>query len=477
MISTTISTTISSKWLALASVVLLACKSDPEPGKPAAADPVERPAIEPKPGEPGESGESGESGGADESETGDPRLGDEAHVIPFADRTSMGYLLLFPASKTAPKLPTREQLAVLVQQAFADRRRDGEIDLLLTMIATEPHTTELGGFDLEPPSLEEVELELAATGGTTTSAEPPESTGPGRELSEDEQREQAEQRERERIFDLLGLHIELIRIGVGEDDVIPSEAMRDPVLTRGLDEAERESLPGRGWALLLRADYRNQHGVRGLRLLQTLVRVVAEREHALIHDPDTLETMNLATFEQRRLRVNAGNVADQLAIVPFVDPRHEGLLRLTTRGMRRFGAVDLELDGLPADPVLLQQASDLLAGLALVLAREGEVDVSGFAVQVPDELEIDFEAVTQTYGSRSVPLARCAGCPGRVVVHLVERAVEDHDPDDHVVARVVAPQDESDGPDYDHPQWVRGVLARLFGSAGTAAPLRPADEP
>ena len=104
MISTTISTTISSKWLALASVVLLACKSDPEPGKPAAADPVERPAIEPKPGEP-RSGESGESGGADESETGDPRLGDEAHVIPFADRTSMGYLLLFPASKTAPKLP------------------------------------------------------------------------------------------------------------------------------------------------------------------------------------------------------------------------------------------------------------------------------------------------------------------------------------------------------------------------------------
>jgi hypothetical protein len=380
-------------------------------------------------------------------------------VIPFADRTSMGYLLLLPATKKPPELPTREHLAVLVQQAFPDRRRDGEIDLLLTLIATEPHTTELG-FDLQPPSLDEDELE-----GTTTGA-----AAPTIEIGEDELREQMAKRERERIFDLIGLHIELIRLGVGEGDVIPSAAMTDPVLTRGLEPPERDSLPGRAWALLLRADYRNQHGVRGLRLLQTLVRVVAEREGALIHDPDTLETMNLATFEQRRLRVNAGNVADQLAIVPFDDPRHPGKFRMTTRGMRRFGAVDLELDGLPGDPAVLQQASDLLAGLALALAREGEVDVTGFAVQVPDELEVEFDAVVQTHGSRPTPLKRCADCPARAVVHLVERPSEDHDPDDHVVARVVAPREQSDEPDYDHPQWALGALADLFGSASAASP-------
>jgi hypothetical protein len=443
--------------LALVCVGVLACKPEPEP------EAQQADASSPSKPEPKSESESEEE--SDEGETGDPRTGEQAHVIPFADRTSMGYLLLLPASKSPPTLPTREQLAVLVQQAFPDRRRDGEIDLLLTMIATEPHTTELGGFDLEVPSLD------AELGTTTGAATPPV------EIGEDELREQLAMKERERIFDLLGLHIELIRLGVGDDDVIPSAALSDPVLTRGLESSERDGLPGRNWALLLRADYRNQHGVRGLRLLQTLVRVVAERDRALIHDPDTLETMNLATFEQRRLRVNAGNVADQLAIVPFEDPRHPGMLRMTTRGMRRFGAPDLELDGLPAEPIVLQQASDLLAGLALVLAREGEVDVSGFAVQVPEELEVEFETVVQTHGSRPAALQRCEGCPGSVVVHLVERASEDHDPDDHVVVRVVAPREASDEPDYDHPQWARGALARLFGTAAAAAPSVDSGKP
>src|SRR5699024_1870680 len=120
-----------------------------------------------------------------------------------------------------------------------------------------------------------------------------------------------------------------------------------PILTRGLTEEQRKSALGRSWALLLRADYRNQHAVRGLRLHQTLVRVVAERYGALIHDPDTRETMNVEPFTERRLRAAAGNVADQIAIVPFIDRNDDKLLRLATRGMRRFGSVDVELDGLP----------------------------------------------------------------------------------------------------------------------------------
>lgn len=438
--------------IVLFTALALGCRSDPP------APSQDPPPRESTPAGTGTSGPAGtgtsedehdESDASDE-ESGDPRTGEQAHVIPYADRTSMGYLLLLPASTKPPEAPTRERLATLVRQAFPDARSQGEIDLLLTLIATEPHTTELGGFDIDVPSLED--------------ADAGEDEGPSVPIDEAALADEAAAKERQRIFDLIGLHIEVIHIGVGDDDVIPSAALTDPVLTRGLEPAEREGLPGRAWALLLRADYRNQHGVRGLRLLQTLVRIVAEREQALIHDPDTLETMNLATFEARRLRVTAGNVGDQLAIVPFEDRRHPGMLRLTTRGMRRFGAIDLELDGLPAEPAVLQQASDLLAALALVVVREGEVDASGFAVVVPDELEVDFTALAQTFGDRP-GVQRCTGCPGRVGVHLVERPAEDHDPEDHVVARVVAPQPESDAADYDHPQWVLGAIARLLGSA------------
>jgi hypothetical protein len=135
--------------------------------------------------------------------------------------------------------------------------------------------------------------------------------------------------------------------------------------------------------------------------------------------------------------------------------------------MRRFGAVDVELDGLPRDAVTLQQASDLIAGLALLLAREAEVDVSGFAVAVPETLEVDCELIRQSYAARGyVPQ-----CASSIELHLVERPPESHDPRDHVVARIVAPRAESDAPDYDHPQWVRAALARLFPPAPSQPPL------
>lgn len=383
-----------------------------------------------------------------ESETGDPLSGEAAHVIPFADRTSMGYLLLLPPGTQKPEPPSRAYLQTLVEQAFPERRDAGEFDLLLTLISTSPHET---GFDgeIQAPSLD-----------------PDGETGEPVELTEAEQAKA--KAERSRTFDVIGLHIELLHLGLGEATTIPSSALEDPVLTRDLDEQQRKSLLGREYALLLRADYRNQNAVRGLRLHQTLVRVVAEHYQALIHDPDTLETMDVEAFTQRRLRVEAGNVADQIAIVPFSDPRDDSLLRMSSRGMRRFGAVDIELDGLPRDPAILQQASDLIAGLALLLAREAEVDISGFAVVVPETLELDCAMIRQSYAARDyVPPCTTAA----IELHLVERRPEPHDPRDHVVARIIAPRDQSDAPDYDHPQWVRGALTQLFPPAPSSPPI------
>lgn len=383
----------------------------------------------------------------DEGETGDPLSGEAAHVIPFADRTSMGYLLLLPPGTKNFEPPSRAYLQTLVEQAFPERRNAGEFDLLLTLISTSPHET---GFDgeIQAPALEAGD-----------------ETGKPVELTPAEQA--AAKAERSRTFDVIGLHIEVLHLGIGENATIPSSALEDPILTRELDEAQRKSLLGREYALLLRADYRNQNAVRGLRLHQTLVRVVAEHYQALIHDPDTLETMDAEAFMQRRLRVEAGNVADQIAIVPFSDPHDDNLLRMSSRGMRRFGAVDVELDGLARDPVVLQQASDLISGLALVLAREAEVDISGFAVVVPETLELDCDMIRQTYAARGyVPT-----CGAGIELHLVERAPEPHDPRDHVVARIVAPREQSDAPDYDHPQWVRAALAQLFPPAPSPPPI------
>ena len=38
------------------------------------------------------------------------------------------------------------------------------------------------------------------------------------------------------------------------------------------------------------------------------------------------------------------------------------------------------------------------------------------------------------------------------------------------LTRIVAPREQSDAPDYDHPQWVQKSLDRLFGTAGAAKP-------
>jgi hypothetical protein len=435
-------------------LLIAACQTEqPGPTKADSADALaKQPDKAPKP-EP-EVKQSTETGGPED----DALSGEAAHSIPFADRTSMGYLLLLPPTSKEPKPPTREQLRVLVEQAFPDRRRDGEIDLLLTLIETEPHSTDLGSTgELQPPSLD-VEPTKAGETGEVVAVHP------------EEIDKLAAKRERERIFDLIGLHIEIVHLGVGDAATIPTSAFEDPVLTRGLSEEQRKSLLGRSWALLLRADYRNQHAVRGLRLHQTLVRVAAEHYEAVIHDPDTLETMSVEAFSERRLQAAAGNIADQIAIVPFVDSRNDNLLRLTTRGMRRFGSVDLELDGLPRDEQVLQQASDLIAGLALAMVKEAEVEASGFAVEVPEVIEVDGELIRQSYSTRAQQPTLCTDCPGVVEVHLIERPSEDHDPEGHVVARIVAPREQSDAPDYDHPQWVRTSLVRLFGSAGAAKP-------
>ena len=59
----------------------------------------------------------------------------------------------------------------------------------------------------------------------------------------------------------------------------------------------------------------------------------------------------------------------------------------------------------------------------------------------------------------------CTDCPGRAEVHLVEREAEPHDPQHHLVVRVVAPRAKSDARDYDHPAWVRSAITRLLGPA------------
>ena len=251
----------------------------------------------------------------------------------------------------------------------------------------------------------------------------------------------------------------------GESELVSTSLLTDPVLTRELSPEERSSLAKRRQALLLRADYRNQYAVRGLRLLQTLVRIVANDRKALVHDPDTGETMGVEAFTRRRLLSSLGNVADQIAVVPFPDPRHgEGFLRLSTRGMRRFGSVDVELDGLPRDPEVLQRATDLMYGLAYQLVRLGEFDTSGYAVELDEVVDVEHADIVQAYGSRGgqVPPA-CKDCPGSTTVHLVERPAEPHDPSEHVVARVVAPREESDAAGYDHKKWALEAVASIFG--------------
>lgn len=394
--------------LLVAWVAVLACnKPGPE------SEPKPDPALKAEPAAPATEPTSKPTSKPDE----------EAHRVVFGDRTSQGYLLLLEGP-IRPELPSREELVRLVERSFPGHQSDDEVRLLIELIQTEPHST-----------VAEAPLAPDDPGRLEPAIDPKQ--------------------------DLLGLHVELVEV---DDDLVPPVAREDDILLRGLTPAERVSLENRKWAILIRADYRNMHAARGLRLLQTLVRIVAEREHALIHDPDTLETVGPARFAERRLQGSLGNIADQITVVPFPDLRHEGRARLTTRGMRRFGSVDLELDGLDPDPWVLQRATDLLLGLALVMIKEGEFDVSGFAIELDDSVTIHWRDAARAYAGREGTLPRCADCPEQVLVHLVEREREPQDPRGHVVARVVAPRQTSDAPAYDHPAWVQNSITRMFGT-------------
>lgn len=240
-------------------------------------------------------------------------------------------------------------------------------------------------------------------------------------------------------------------------------ALADPVLSRELTPAERDSLPSRTTAILLRGDYRNERAVRGLRLLQTLVRLVATDRGALIHDPDTGETMGVEAFVRRRLQAGLGNVADQVAVVPFPDRVHgEPWLRLTTRGMRRFGSPDLELDGLPRDEQALQRATFLLHGLAFQMVRLAELDPSGYPLELDEDLEISRGDITKAYARLQGAVPACTDCVGNVSVALRKRPAEPHDPQGHLVVRIVAPAD--DPAVADHGAWVITALTKLFGA-------------
>ena len=343
------------------------------------------------------------------------QLGDP-HVIVFADRTAQAYLLLLPPGDHQP--PTREALQTLVKSKLATAADEPELALLLELIATEPK--------LDPRAA------------------------------------QADGRPRA-TRDLLGLDIDVLPVG-GSKGAVGEAALRDPVLTRALTPEQRASLAGRTQALLLRAEYRNQYAVRGLRLLQTLTRVVATEQNALVHDPDTGETMGVQVFTQRRLKSSLSNIADQIAVVPFMDKFNEKGVRLSTRGMRRFGSPDLELDGLPRDPKVLQRATDLLNGLALQMVQLGEFDRTGYAVELQQLVTVDIDDVLLAYGGKAPHVPDCGeACPGEAEVHLVERPAEPHDPADHVVVRVIAPRQMSDSVDYDHAGWVKGILTDVFG--------------
>lgn len=392
------------RFLALL-LALAACKAE------------DRSSPEPTPAAPAPASAEAE---APPAPTGDEATAPERddHVVVFSDRATAAYLLLL--REPDAKLPTRAELVALVKRKLQD---GPEITKLVELVEREPVAPQGGSL-----------------GGPTDEA-------------------QANVRR----MDLLGLHIELLSLR-GDKPPIPPESLAAEPLVRLLTPAERKSLPDRTHALLLRAQYRNRDAVRGLRLLQTLVRLVAAERGALVHDAETQETMGVDAFSERRLRSGLGNVADQIVVVPFADTRHgKGLVRLTTRGMRRFASVDLELDGLPEDLATLQRGTHLLQGLAYRMVRMGEYDPQGYASQVDEEIEIELDDVRQAYSSRGVQIPACEACPREVAVHLVERASEPHDPVDHVVARVVAPPDRSGAAGYDQTEWAPWAIELLLG--------------
>ena len=319
--------------LVLLAMLAAGCREQPSPvplgsaSQPASTEPT------PEPKSASDDDDTTETG-----ETGDPLSGEAAHTIPFADRSSMGYLLLLPAGTKNFEAPSRAYLQTLVEQAFPDRRTAGEFDLLLTLISTSPHET---GFDgeLMPPSLGFDESggggDGGGDGGNDDHSEKP------KKLSEAELA--AAKAERSRTFDVIGLHIETLHLGIGETTTIPTSALTDPVLTRDLDEEQRKSLLGREWALLLRADYRNQHAVRGLRLHQTLVRVVAgtlrgshpRSRHARDHGPRRVHRTPLASRGRQRRRSDRDRPVQDSRDDKFLrmsQPRHAALRRRRHRG-------------------------------------------------------------------------------------------------------------------------------------------------
>ncbi len=415
---------------------------------------------------------------------------DEAHRVVFADRIAYSYVLLLGEEVREMSAPTKDQLRELVRRAFPGREHDEEVQLLLGLIEAEQ--PDEGGPILNAPELppkpgsEEAEsTQPGAPDGTSDRAkgegEPadaPSTDQVGEAVAQaqaaiagDEIDVEAREslRRKRRLTDLLGLDVELhpLHPKDAKDAIVDLEILREPILARDLSPEQLASLERRTWALVVRARYRNQHGVRGLRLLQTIVRLLAEQQNALIHDPDTRETVTRETFTRTRLQTKLGNVADQIPVVPFQDPAHtiagKPAVRLATRGMRRFGSVDIELAGLPADPQVLQQATHFVYGVAFNLIKLGVYDRSGYAAELPEAIHIHYKDCAQAYASRDEKLPRCADCPEEVRVHLVERPPEQHDTQGHVVARVVAPRHVSDAPDYDQTQWVREALARVLG--------------
>lgn len=395
--------------------LLLACAPQPaSPPTPTATAPAPAPAA-PTPTPPLETN-------AAEAQ----RIAELPHRVVFADRITYSYVLLLPG--TDLEAPTREALDAAVREAFPKNLEDEEVVLLRGLIARP--------IDVSPIAPD-------------AAAQPEQDT---------EEEDDPEGR------DLLGLDIEVHpRVPASGPPLIEPRVLFDPDLVRTLKPEELASLPARNSLLVLRAQYRNQHGVRGLRLLQTLVRVVATKRGALIHDPDTLETLGPAIFAARRLQTTLGNVADQIPIIPFADPKHPGKFRLTTRGMRRFGSVDLELGPLPGDLSVLQQGTYFLHGLSLQMIELGEFDRSGFASELPPILTLHYSDCAAAYAGHPGTLPRCSACPERVELHLVERAAEPQDAVSHVVARVVAPRSRSDRGDHDAAAWAQEALDSVLG--------------